>query len=88
MNMLEHNQKIKYREYTIPSNITFSEYTVKWEEIYKASGAGNTRAIYQYVIRKYFACLEGVNLADISRTHYHIVLNEKPNPPAMLGGME
>lgn len=71
----DHNQKIRNREYVVPTDISFYDYAVKWESIYKASRAGNTRAIYQNTINKYFACLQDVNLADISRLHYQTVLN-------------
>lgn len=81
--VIEHNRQIKDREYTVPSDISFLEYAIEWERVYKASRAGNTRAIYQYVIRKYLSCLEGVRLADIGRIHYHTVLNKAIGHPSV-----
>ncbi len=81
--VIEHNRQIKDRKYVIPSSISFWEYAVEWEKVYKASRAGNTRAIYQYVIQKYLSCLEGVNLADISRIHYQTVLNNAIGHPSV-----
>lgn len=81
--VIEHNRQIRDREYVVPSSISFLDYAVEWEQIYKASRAGNTRAIYQYVIRRYLSCLEGVHLADISRMHYQTVLNEAIGHPSV-----
>lgn len=77
----EHKKKIKNREYVTTNDIMFCDYAKRWESVYKASRAGNTRAIYQHVINKYFACLEGVKLADISRIHYQTVLNDAIGHP-------
>lgn len=79
----EHNQKIKNREYIIPSDISFYDYAVRWESIYKASKEASTRSMYQYVIRKYFSPLESVKLTDIGRIHYQTVMNSAIGHPAL-----
>lgn len=79
--VIEHNRQIKDREYIIPSSISFWEYAVEWEKVYKASRAGNTRAMYQRIIHKYLSYLEDVELANISRIHYQTVLNSAIGHP-------
>ena len=78
----EHNQKIKNREYVVCNDTSFCEYAEQWEVVYKASRAGNTRAGYQNVIKKHFACLQNVKLSDITRLHYQTILNNAAGHPA------
>lgn len=79
--VIEHNRRIKDREYVAPCCISFLEYAVEWEKVYKASRAGNTRAMYQRIIRTHLAILESVSLADISRIHYQTALNNAIGHP-------
>lgn len=79
--VIEHNRRIRDREYVVPSSISFLDYAVEWEQVYKASRAGNTRAMYQRIIHRYLSGLEGVYLADISRIHYQTVLNSAIGHP-------
>lgn len=76
----EHRNKIKERRLLKPTEMTFCKYAEDWKNIYKATKAGNTKAMYERIIKK-FSILEGLRLTDVSRIHYQMLLNTADGHP-------
>lgn len=75
------NASVKNRTYTRKSDLLFCQYARQYIDIYKANKEANTRAMYQNIVDKHFVALQGVKLAEISRMHYMVVLNNAQGHP-------
>ena len=72
--VIEHNNKLREREYIQISNLTFLKYANQWLEIYKSRTAINTIAMYKNIINKHLACIS-CNISEVNRRHYFFMIN-------------
>lgn len=72
--VIEHNNKLREREYIQISNLTFLEYANQWLEIYKSKTAINTIAMYKNIINKHLACIS-CNISEVNYRHYFFMIN-------------
>ena len=72
--VVEHNNKLREREYIQTSNLTFLDYANQWLELYKSRTAINTIAMYKNIINKHLACI-GCNISEVNRRHYFFMIN-------------
>ena len=72
--VIEHNNKLREREYIEISKLNFIEYANQWLEIYKSRTAMNTIAMYKNIINKHLACI-GCNISEVNRRHYFLMIN-------------
>ncbi len=79
--VIEHNHKLREREYIIHNSLSFFEYSLSWLEIYKAGRALNTKNMYLYIINKYLSQIT-CKVSDLKRIHYFAVLNSIEAPRA------
>lgn len=70
-----HNALIEQRKYVKKTDILLIDYARQWLKVYKASRAGNTKAMYDNIIEKHISYLDSLKLCDVSRIHYQTVLN-------------
>lgn len=72
--VIEHNRKIKERDYVRPLNISFLDYARKWKAVYKSDTSKNTQAMYDNIIEKHL-CRVQCKIEDVNRMHYHELIN-------------
>lgn len=72
--VIEHNNKLREREYIQISKLTFLEYSNQWLEIYKSRTAINTIAMYKNIINKHLAYIS-CNISEVNRRHYFFMIN-------------
>lgn len=72
--VVEHNNKLREREYIQTSNLTFLDYANQWLELYKSRTAINTIAMYKNIIDKHLSCIS-CNISEVSRRHYFFMIN-------------
>lgn len=66
--------KIKNRQYIQPSELTFKNYAIEWEKVYKGDRSDNTRAMYQNIIEKHFKSIDCI-ISELNRNHYVSMMN-------------
>ena len=72
--VVEHNNKLREREYIQTSKLTFLDYTNQWLELYKSRTAINTIAMYTNIINKHLSCIS-CNISEVNRRHYFYMIN-------------
>ena len=72
--VIEHNNKLREREYIEISKLNFIEYANQWLEIYKSRTAINTIAMYKNIINKHLSCIS-CNISEVNRRHYFFMIN-------------
>lgn len=65
----EFERAVESRTAVVKNHMTFLQYSRKWRDVYKAGAAGNTLAMYDNVIEKYFAVEGAVQLSDFRPVH-------------------
>lgn len=65
----EFERAVAERTAVVKNHMTFLQYARKWRDVYKAGAAGNTLAMYDNVIEKYFAVEGAVQLSDFRPVH-------------------
>nr|DAX42304.1 MAG TPA: Integrase [Caudoviricetes sp.] len=72
--VIEHNNKLREREYIQCSHFTFLEYANQWLELYKSRTAINTIAMYKNIINTHLSCIN-CGISDVNRRHYFYMIN-------------
>lgn len=72
--VIEHNRKIKEREFVRQSDSTFLDYARAWKKAYKSHLEHNTNEMYTNIIEKHFTSLN-VPVSAITRAHYITAFN-------------
>ena len=72
--VIEHNNKLREREYIEISKLSFLEYARQWLELYKSRTAINTIAMYKNIINKHLSCIS-CNISEVNRRHYFFMIN-------------
>lgn len=68
-------QSVKERKYIRQSDISVLEYARKWLDVYKSGKEKNTIAMYTRIIEKHLYVLDNIKMAEISKIHVMLVLN-------------
>ena len=77
----EYNQRVASGQFVKSSDALFLDYCREWLRTYKAVRERNTQAMYENVIRKHFAPLESVRVADLRKTHLQLIINSALDKP-------
>ena len=77
----ELNQKIRSGKVTLPSDISFVEYSRHWLKVRKEVREKNTKKMYKNVIECHFRTLEDLRLADIKHSHIQGLINSRIDSP-------
>lgn len=73
--VIEHNNRLKDRQYVRPIDITFYDYAVEWAKVYKSNLSKNTIAMYNNIINKHLINVS-CKMSDVNRTFYHTIIND------------
>lgn len=74
-------RRIESGEQIQKTSLTFLEYADEWLSVYKAVREHNTKAMYQNIIDKHFAALEGVKLENLRKIHLQMIINSASEKP-------
>lgn len=68
-------------QYVQSTDIMFTDYAKEWLRVKKGVREKNTRKMYQNIIEKHLAFLDGVKLSDIRNSHFQMAINNTLNQP-------
>jgi len=77
----EYNARVAAGQFVKSSDALFLDYCREWLRTYKAVRERNTQAMYENVIRKHFAPLDGVRVSDLRKTHLQMLINSALDKP-------
>ncbi len=77
----EHNARVASGQFVKSCDALFLDYCREWLRTYKAVRERNTQAMYANIIRKHFAPLESVRVADLRKTHLQMIINSALDKP-------
>ena len=77
----EYNARVASGQFVKSSDALFLDYCREWLRTYKAVRERNTQAMYANIIRKHFAPLADVRVADLRKTHLQLIINSALDKP-------